>query len=282
MTAILKRNIGNLTEEEINNSVGEYLAIRQLITNTYPRGIVSIVADSFDFWDVVINILPSLKEVIEARDGKVVIRPDSGDPVKIITGYTHDEVRVLGDGSYRSLDDDSILTEAEFKGLIQCLWETFGGTESSTGYRVLSDKIGAIYGDSITIDRAKQICLRLKNNGFASTNLVYGIGSFSYQGAITPDAIVTRDTYGFAVKATWTQWNGKGIDIYKDPKTDDGSKKSAKGRTAVFKGEDGEYFLMDQASHDELYDCEYDVVFSDGELLRDMTLAEIRDNVKLS
>jgi nicotinamide phosphoribosyltransferase len=132
---------------------------RRLITEVYPKGIVSVVSDTWDFWNVVTVILPNLKKEIMARDGKLVIRPDSGDPVKIIVG-----------------DPEAVDGSPEHKGLIRCLWDTFGGTLSPTGFKMLDPHIGAIYGDSITLDRQWKILSGLAKKGFASSNVVLGIG----------------------------------------------------------------------------------------------------------
>lgn len=283
----------------------EVETFRRLIEDVYPSGIVSIVSDTWDFWNVVDpenGICKQLKDKILARDGKVVIRPDSGDPVKIVTGYNEDEI-VREDGKFyekiKTVRTDTVyssgisstgiqiskgseLTELEVKGMVQCLWEIFGGTESSTGYRLLDSHIGAIYGDSITLERAEQICQRLADKGFASTNVVFGIGSFTYQGAVTRDAIVTRDTHMFAVKSTYGEVlkDGQrvGVEIFKDPKTDSGMKKSAKGLTAVYE-QDGEFVLKDQATWDDVKNCAFVQVFSDGKITKDWTLAEVRANV---
>jgi len=278
--------------QENKKEFAEYLTFKRLITETYPTGIVSIVSDTFSFWNVVNpdgGICAQLKDKIMARDGKVVIRPDSGDPVKIVTGYLPDEYEVR-DGKYYIFDIVSHkngsptpytkeITELEAKGMIVCLWEIFGGTLSSTGYKQLDSHIGAIYGDSITLERAEQICQRLADKGFASTNIVFGIGSFTYQGAVTPNAIVTRDTYGFAVKSTYgeVEINGEtvGKEIFKDPKTDNGLKKSAKGLTAVYETEDG-FELKDQATWDEVRNCAFYPVFANGKEYVVETLSEIR------
>lgn len=269
----------------------------RMITEVYPSGIISLVADTFDFWNCVNpdgGIVATLKDKILARDGKVVIRPDSGDPVKIVTGYTEDEIiredgkifvkGVMGD-DFPTIFKKEELTELEVKGLIQCLWEIFGGTESSTGYKLLDSHIGAIYGDSITLERAEQICQRLADKGFASTNVVFGIGSFTYQGSVTPDAIVTRDTHMFAVKSTYGEvlvdGARKGVEIFKDPKTDSGMKKSAKGLTAVYE-QDGEFILKDQASWDEVKNCAFVQVFADGKITKEWTLSEIRERVAIN
>ena len=232
---------------------GEQETFKRLITEVYPNGIVSIVSDTWDLWKVLTEYLPNLKEEVLQRDGKVVIRPDSGDPVDIICGNPNGK------------------TEVERKGVIQLLWEVFGGITNNKGYKELDPHIGAIYGDSITIERATQICERLKQNGFASTNVVLGIGSFTYQ-------YNTRDTFGFAMKATYGEVNGEGRAIYKDPITDDGTKKSAKGLLKIVK-ENGTYQLVDEVSWEEEQKGELREVFKDGKLLIDDSLKEIRKRV---
>lgn len=230
----------------------EKAVIKNMITNIYPSGIVSYVSDTYDFWRVVTKILPELKDDIMARDGKVVIRPDSGDPIKIICGDPWAEV-----GS------------PESKGLIECLWETFGGTVNEYGYKVLDPHIGAIYGDSITYERAKKILTRLKDKGFSSDNIVFGIGSYTYQ-------YVTRDTHGFAVKATMGVVNGEQRAIFKDPKTDSGLKKSAKGLLHVT--EDLE--LVDDVTWLQEDKGALKTVFENGKMIDYTTLDEIRERLR--
>jgi nicotinamide phosphoribosyltransferase len=228
----------------------------RLICEVYPSGIVSIVSDTWDFWQVIAEFLPQLKDKILARDGKVVIRPDSGDPVKIIVG-----------------DEDAIPGSPEYKGAITCMWETFGGTITEQGYKLLDGHIGLIYGDSITTERQTAILEGLKRKGYASYNVVLGIGSYTYE-------YVTRDTFGFAMKATYGEVNGVGRDIYKDPKTDDGTKKSAKGLMQVNRNAvTGKLELKDQCSWEEEAEGELKTVFKDGKLVKDWTLAELRARV---
>lgn len=233
---------------------GEQQTFERLITEVYPGGIVSIVSDTWDLWKVLTEYLPNLKEEILARDGKVVIRPDSGDPVDIICGNPNGK------------------TAIERKGVIESLWETFGGTTNDKGYKELDPHIGAIYGDSITLQRATQICERLKAKGFASTNVVLGVGSFTYQ-------YNTRDTFGFAMKATYGEVDGAGREIFKDPITDDGTKKSAKGLLKITL-ENGVYQLHDQVDWETEQTGELKEVFRDGKLLVDQTLADIRARLK--
>jgi nicotinamide phosphoribosyltransferase len=228
---------------------------RRLICDIYPKGIVSIVSDTWDYWKVVTEYIPALKTEIMARDGKVVLRPDSGDPVHIICG-----------------DPNAPVDSPEYKGTVECLWETFGGTITSKGYKLLDSHIGVIYGDSITIERCTAICDRLKRLGFCSSNIVFGIGSFTYQ-------YCTRDTFGFAMKATYGEVGGVGRAIFKDPKTDDGTKKSAKGLLTVQKSDKG-LVLVDQVTLDEANTGELVPVFRNGELLVDVTLQEIRERIR--
>lgn len=236
---------------------GEIKTFERLITDIYPAGIVSIVSDTWDFWQVITEFLPQLKDRILARAGKVVIRPDSGDPVKIIVG-----------------DVDAAPGSPAFKGAIECMWETFGGTITPKGYKLLDGHIGLIYGDSITPARQREILEGLKAKGFASYNVVLGIGSWTYE-------YVTRDTFGFAMKATYGEVDGAGRDIFKDPKTDDGTKKSAKGLMQVYKdGVTGKLALKDQCSWEEEGKGELKTVFKDGKLVVDWTLAQIRERVR--
>lgn len=231
----------------MGGQVDEIETFRRLINKLYPTGIVSIVSDTWDFWQVITEYCETLYQDIMSRDGKVVIRPDSGDPVKIICG-----------------DADAQEGTPEHKGAIECLWGIFGGTTTEKGYKLLDSHIGLIYGDSITPKRAIAIMEGLKAKGFASGNVVLGIGSYTYQ-------YVTRDTHGFAVKATYGEVNGEGREIYKSPKTDDGIKKSARGLIKVINGE-----LHDQQGCHEGGDLK--TVFRDGDLLIDYTLQQVRGN----
>jgi len=250
----------------------------RLITELYPDGIISIVSDTWDFWQVVTSFLPQLKEIILGRDGKVVIRPDSGDPVRIICGYTEDEIIRDSGRCYIKASNEfgyyngQELMECEVKGLIECLWDTFGGTETHNGYKVIDSHIGAIYGDSITYGRACAILERLADKGFASTNVVLGIGSYTFQ-------LVTRDTHGMAMKATYIQVDGEGREIFKDPKTDDGTKKSAKGLLRV-DWDCGELILVDQCTPEQEQGGELKEVFRDSVITKEWSLEEIRARVK--
>ena len=244
----------NATEHSVmcagtkNDEIGTF----RYLMNNYPAGILSVVSDTWDLWKVLTEYLPKLKDEVLSRDGKLVIRPDSGDPVDIICG----ESKVIG--AYEPKD----------KGVVELLWDVFGGTVNKQGFKVLDPHIGAIYGDSITTERAEDICQRLSDKGFASTNVVLGIGSFTYQ-------FKTRDTFGFAMKATSVVVNGERREIFKDPITDDGIKKSAKGLMRVDLN-NGEYTLTDQVNLDEENKGALQVIYENGKFLNETNIAEIR------
>ena len=224
----------------------------------YPTGILSVVSDTWDYWAVLTEILPALKDKIMARPGKLVVRPDSGDPVKIICG-----------------DPDAPDGSPEHLGTVRVLADLFGTTETEKGYLLLDEHIGVIYGDSITLDRCEAILSRLEQLGFASANVVFGVGSFTYQFA-------TRDTHGFAMKATWSAQGEEEHKLFKDPKTGDGTKKSAKGRLVVQEGDNGLVLVDDLDENDWILLGETDVlrtVFFEGVTLRERTLESIRSNV---
>lgn len=336
--------IMSMSEEKgITKLEAELEYVRYLMTKV-PTGILSHVSDSFDFWGFVSEGLPKLKDEILARDGKLVVRPDTGCPVDVLCGKVYLEltnsyylkglessVNVLEtwkgyvaecvdeifcenldaedphcsettvwkfqgkayevtyepdlnrhDKTYYYVDNCGsavgycTFTEKELttedKGLIECLADIFGTTKSPTGLKLLHDNIGAIYGDSITLERQEQIIKRLEAKGFAAM-VVLGIGSYSYQH-------VTRDTHGSAVKATWVKKGDKGVDVFKDPKTDS-KKKSAKGLLRV-ENENGKFVLYDQQTPEQEQQGLLETVFLDGNLIKETSLQEIRERVKAS
>ena len=253
----------------MGGSDDEVATFRRLITEVYPSGVVSIVSDTWDFWNVITNTAAILKEGILARKenalglAKVVFRPDSGDPVEIICGKRY--------GTLHDIATGKDVVTPEIKGAVECLWDIFGGTVNDAGYKELNPRVGLIYGDSITLERAKDILERLKQKGFASSNIVFGIGSYTYQ-------YQTRDSYGFAMKATFGVVNGEDREIFKDPKTGDGVKKSAKGLLRVEK-KGNDFVLYDQQTREQEAQGELKVVFEDGVAYNTTSLAEIRQRL---
>ena len=330
-------NSVNASEHSVSTTkiftVGEQQMIADWLKD-FPIGILSIVSDTFDLWKLITEYLPANKEAIMTRDGKLVIRPDSGDPVDIICGSvftsidadSYEEfIKIAQDALHEDLVDETphgeyggsitqrfkwngnvydvtydpdwnrydkqyyfienfggnkttavkVDLKPSDKGVIELLWDIFGGTINEQGYKVLDPHIGAIYGDSITLDRQIQIYERLAAKGFSSTNIVLGVGSYTYQ-------MNTRDTLGFAAKGAWFEVAENGIktgyDIYKDPVTDNGTKKSLKGRCAVHLV-DGEYVVKTQCTEQEETGGILHIIYEDGKFYNQTTLSEIRDNL---
>lgn len=234
------------TVMQIDGPEGEKALIVRLLTEVYPTGIVSIVSDTTDFFNVVTNTVREVKDVILGREGKFVVRPDTGFPPDIICG-----------------DPNAPEGSPEWKGAIRCLWEVFGGTITSTGHKLLDSHIGLIYGDSITLKIAEEILRRLDEMGFASTNIVLGIGSFTYQH-------LTRDTFGTAIKLTWCRHeDGTEKALFKKPKTDtDGTKFSARGYLVLTTDEAGTPSFREFAKKSDSVDTTSasDVYFLNGKI----------------
>lgn len=225
---------------------------RRLVEDVYPNGIVSIVSDTWDLWSVLTKTMPALKDKILQRDGKVVIRPDSGDPADILCG----QPGAVGPAG---------------KGVVRLLDEVFGSTLTSKGYKMLNPKVGAIYGDSINLARAKEINGRLREQGYAS-QVVFGIGSYTYQ-------YNTRDTFGTAIKATEVTVGGVDRPIFKDPITDDGTKRSATGRLAVVR--DGDTLrLVENTGREPVPGDLLETVFEDGAVRRHQNLIDVRKELR--
>ena len=284
----------------------EYHTFKYLF-NLYKNVSFAAVCDSYDFWNVLTNILPNnFKDVIDERGKRglfIGVRHDSAEPVdalcgipvvnekyykKVVfwTGWDDDFTKkyyVLpsnGDEPFIASWDETLskwVTETrertyEEKGMVETMYEIFGGSVNSKGYKVLNPGIKAVYGDSITISRAKEIYKRLEAKGFAANNVSLGVGSFSFQALETEDGKLlpfTRDTFSIAIKCTHSkyvtrEWYDSGYEgdimhsnveeaerhVFKDPKGFSG-KKSQKGLCRVFFNEDGVLTY-----EDELYEAD--------------------------
>ena len=225
----------------------------RLFTDIYPNKSFSAVLDSYDYWNVIDNILPKLKNEILTHNGCMLMRGDSGNCVEVVT-------------------------KTVFK-----LWEIFGGTTNNKGYKVLDPHVKAIYGDSITVQRCEHIYRILMENGFACSNVVLGVGSFSFQ-CIEEDGILkpfTRDSFSSCIKATYCEIYGKPYPIFKNPK-DGGFKKSQKGCCRVIEDENGELTFRDEYTWDDVTKVFYNelkTVFKDGVMIKEYSLAEIRERL---
>jgi nicotinamide phosphoribosyltransferase len=313
----------NASEHSVSTTkiftVGEQQMIADWL-ELFPTGILSIVSDTFDLWKLITEYLPANKDAIMARDGKLVIRPDSGDPVDIICGTNPKDYLERKSERGRRFVKGKFIGEAEYKGVIEFLWDIFGGTINEQGYKVLDPHIGAIYGDSINLERQVEIYERLAAKKFAATNIVLGIGSFSY-------VYMTRDQAGWAAKGAWFEVNElqadrcilKGIratipieeipdicfkkqsyNIYKDPVTDDGTKRSLKGLISVIKHSDEdireyckekqcdimgclgickELLVKEECTPEEENQGLLQVIYEDGHFHNQTTLTKIREKI---
>lgn len=231
----------------------EITLLRRLLTEIYPNTSFSCVLDSYDYWNVIDNILPQLKEEILNHNGCMLMRGDSGDCVQVVT-------------------------QTVFK-----LWEQFGGTINSKGYKVLNPHVKAIYGDSITVQRCEEIYKILMENGFACSNVALGVGSFSFQ-CIEEEGVLkpfTRDTFSSCIKATYCEIDGVPTPIFKNPK-DGGFKKSQKGCCIVHTDELGQYCFDDEYTWEEAskdMNNKLETVFKDGVMVKEYTLSEVRQNL---
>lgn len=202
------------------------------ILKLYPSGIVSIVSDTFDVYRVLTEFAKRLKPTILARDGKVVFRPDSGSPEEIICGASFlditndkeysigflweaydngiryfkegDKIYKIGFVSRGNVYEDrtkDMSKEPEVRGAIRLLDDMFGSTVNDKGYKVLNPKVGLIYGDGMYLERYQRTLDRLKEMGYAACNLVIGVGGILRNHS--------RDTLGFAIKATYVEVDGE-------------------------------------------------------------------------
>ena len=307
--------------DEYEQALGELATIYQLLTEVYPSGLLSYVADSYDYWRVMTIIVPILKDVILRREGKLVIRPDSGDPIKVVVGELFDadlteavarsvsagsvpcghtfslngqyyvvlgSINKIPKGSYLPFsellrnsfiskvneprweaDQHEIICPAE-KGSIAVLDEIFGVVTNTKGYKELAPQIGLIYGDGITYKRARSIFEGLADKGYAASTVVLGVGSYSFAGG-------TRDSLGFAIKATYAEVNGVPTPIFKAPKTNlDSSKNSARGLLCLEKDADGNIVLLQNVTPEKEATGLLEDVIVDGDLKRFEEFEDIR------
>lgn len=321
----------NYLDSDFQRYEAEREVFRNLMVDTYPTGILSLVSDSYNYWRTIGTIANDLREVILGRDGKLVFRPDSGNPFYVVCGYkaiefenarawivkrmsgnpkyfgelTYEQAKTCDkmehlpgldllrrEGGYELIVDGETFDGAEtlnletmqkvwmsteeINGSIKTLWNIFGGTTNEKGFKLLDEHVGLIYGDSITMDLADRIFGRLAEMGFASSNIVFGVGSFAYQ-------YNTRDTLGFAVKATDILIGEDEIFLCKEPITDMGLKKSAKGCVLAAHDVDGNIVAVDQLTKERyleiLPDSAFYTYFMNGVCMNEDNLATIRTRI---
>ena len=207
-----------------------------------PDKLVAVVSDSYDIYKATDEYWgQELKAKVESMGGTLVVRPDSGDPTVVPVE------------------------------IIERLGGSFGYSENALGYKVLAPCVRVIQGDGVAPDSIKTILERLKAKKWSAENIAFGMGGALLQRG------VDRDVMHWAMKANATKRAGDPVwyDVYKDPITDKG-KRSKIGIQALIKTEAGYLSVrkdeMPAGSEDLL-----ETVWENGDLVREQTLAEIRD-----
>lgn len=216
--------------------------IVDLIFQEYPEGIVSLVGDSYDIYNFTENIIGGrFREQILARNGKVVVRPDSGNPESV----THRVLEILG--------------------------EKFGATTNTKGYKVLNPKVGVLWGDGIDINGIRDILDYMQVRGWAADNLVFGMGGGLLQK-------VNRDTQRFAFKSSAQKRDGTWYDVFKDPL--EGGKTSKKGRLALV-AKEGKMTTVLESEAGQYGVDQLQTVFENGFIMKEYSFADVRNNAKM-
>ena len=217
---------------------GEMQILGELL-DKYPTGILSIVIDSYDYLAFIANAVKNFKDKILSRDGKLVFRPDSGAPNQV----TMEVIDALAAG--------------------------FGHTTNSKDYKVLNPKVGVLWGDGIDIQGIADILFTMEVRGWASENIVFGMGGGLCQK-------INRDIQRFAFKSSYQERDGVGYGIFKNPI--DKSKRSKKGRLKLIRDTSGRFSTVRENEDGEDI---LEPVFKNGELVREMTFEQVRKNAKL-
>ena len=235
------------SEHSTITSWGEPFEVKAMenMLDSYPTGLVACVSDSFDiiracrdYWGT------ALRDKILSRDGRLVIRPDSGDPVQTL------------------------------KQIFHILWDKFGGTTNDKGFKVLDPHVRVIQGDGVNFESISEICDMMIEEGFSIENIAFGMG-----GALLQK--VDRDTQKFAFKCSSITINGEEAEVRKNPieinekgERVQSFKKSKAGRLKLVNGQTVEH------SHDEDGD-ELVEVFLDGEVMKEWTFEEVRERAQV-
>lgn len=217
----------------------EYKAFENML-DKYPEGIVACVSDSFDIFEACKVWAGPLKEKILARNGTLVVRPDSGTPEEIVP-------KILE------------------------LLSPIGYTTNSKGYKVLDPHVRVLQGDGITPYSMELILDAVMKAGWSTDNILFGMGGGLLQNW-------TRDSLSFAMKCSMIERNGIEVEVYKDPITDKG-KISKKGRQILKWGPKGTLPELQTVSESDNITMAKDIlqtVFENGELLVDHKLSDIR------
>jgi len=219
---------------------------------------LSLVSDTYNIYEACKFLFDDdeCRTLILEREGPVIVRPDSGDPITVLCGDINSDIN----------SDENI-------GIVQLLANKFGYTINSKGYKVIN-KVKILQGDGISVHTMSNILNKLIiDNNWSLDNFVFGSGGGLLQK-------VDRDTMKFAIKCSFAVVDGKDIDVYKDPITSHGSKKSKRGRLNVIR-KDNEYITVNH--HDMLPDdTKYclEPVYMLGEMFNKPTYNSIMSNIE--
>ncbi len=177
----------------------------------FPTGLVACVSDSYDIHRACTELWGGvLREKVLAREGTLVVRPDSGDPPVVVCQ------------------------------VLEALGKAFGTEENDKGYRLLAPQVRVIQGDGVDYEMAGVVLEALKRAGWSADNISFGMG-----GALLQK--LDRDTQEFAFKCSHVTVRGQGRDTWKDPITDH-DKHSKRGRLALVRTDAGDYATVAQES----------------------------------
>ena len=244
------------TEHSVMSSYGEegeYAAFEHLL-KLYFNSSISIVSDTYNIYRVVNEYLPKLKSLILERKEKLVIRPDSGNPINVIFG-----------------DPTAAKNSPQYNGILKILEKTFGTQYNELGFKELHPKIGIIVGDGMDLETYENMLRLFIKKKYSASNLIIGVGKFLRN--------YTRDTLGFAIKASYIEINGKPLNIYKKPITDL-QKKSYTGLLKLSK-KIKQYSTHEKCTWEQEQSGELKTVFKDGKIINEYSFEEIRNQNKL-
>jgi len=212
------------------------------MVNAYggPGKIYACVSDSYDIYNAADNIWgKQLKDLVLKTGGTLVVRPDSGHPPTVVAR------------------------------LLDILGTRFGYTVNKKGYKVLNPAVRVIQGDGCTLQMINEILHEMYKWEWSTENVAFGMGGGLLQK-------LDRDTFKFAMKASYAKVNGKEVLVYKEPITDE-VKISKKGKLALVENLDGYETVMQGT---KWYDRDVlETVFENGKIVKEYTFEEVRKNV---
>lgn len=197
---------------------GEKEQFKRMLTQ-FPTGVMAVVIDSYNYRRFILEYAKEFKDLILARDGKLVFRPDSGEPFSVT-------IEVL-----------------------EALEEVFGTTRNEKKYKVLNPKVGAIWGDGIAYAGIRGILFTMESNNWAASNIVFGMGGGLHQQ-------MTRDTQRFAFKSSSQKRDGEWHDVYKKPL--DASKASKRGKLALIINDKGNFETVPEGTKHDLLETVFE------------------------